>query len=196
MLRLFLTVFATAASITAPSADNWPQWRGPSRNGISSEKNLPTAWSQVQNVAWKLAMPAWSGSTPIVWGDRVFLNVADDLKIREGVNLHLWCVNRATGTLLWQRPLASGNHQERKQNMSTPSPVTDGTRVWVMTGTGILKSFDFDGRELWMRDIQKDYGRFGLNWGYGSSPLLDGDSLYIQVLHGMKTDDPSYLLRI
>ena len=80
-------------------------------------------------------MPAWSGSTPIVWGDRVFLNVADDLKA-QGINLHLWCVNRSSGTLLWQRPLGTGNHQERKQNMSTPSPVTDGSRVWVMTGTG------------------------------------------------------------
>ena len=80
--------------------------------------------------------------------------------------------------------------------MSSPSPVTDGTDVWVMTGTGILKAFDFAGKELWARDIQKDYGAFGLNWGYGSSPLLHGDSLYVQVLHGMKTDDPSYLLRI
>ena len=65
-----------------------------------------------------------------------------------------------------------------------------------MTGTGILKAFDFSGKELWMRDIQKEYGRFGLNWGYGSSPMLLGDSLFVQVLHGMKTDDPSYILRI
>src|SRR5258708_34647479 len=65
-----------------------------------------------------------------------------------------------------------------------------------MTGTGILKAFDFAGQELWGRDIQKDYGAFGLNWGYGSSPLLHGDSLFVQVLHGMRTDDPSYLLRI
>jgi outer membrane protein assembly factor BamB len=84
----------------------------------------------------------------------------------------------------------------QKQNMSSPSPVTDGTSIWVMTGTGILKAFDFDGRELWSRDIQKDYGRFGLNWGYGSSPLLFENSLYVQVLHGMNTDAPSYLLRI
>ncbi len=194
-IRLLVTLLATASAIAAPHAENWPQWRGPSRNGVSAEKNLPVSWSQVANVAWKLPMPAWSGSTPIVWGDRVFLNVADDLKT-QGINLHLWCVNRSTGTLLWQRPLGTGNHQERKQNMSTPSPVTDGSRVWVMTGTGILKAFDFEGRELWMRDIQKDYGRFGLNWGYGSSPLLDGDSLFVQVLHGMRTDDPSYLLRI
>jgi outer membrane protein assembly factor BamB len=65
-----------------------------------------------------------------------------------------------------------------------------------MTGNGIVKAFDFAGNELWARDIQKDYGRFGLNWGYGSSPLLYEDALYIQVLHGMKTRDPSYLLRI
>ena len=84
----------------------------------------------------------------------------------------------------------------RKQNMSSPSPVTDGRTVWVMTGTGMLKAFDFDGKELWMRDIQKDYGRFGLQWGYASSPLLHEDSLYVQVLHGMNTDDPSYVLRI
>src|SRR5262249_13412162 len=56
--------------------------------------------------------------------------------------------------------------------------------------------FDFSGKEQWARDIQKDYGRFGLNWGYGSSPLLYGDSLFVQVLHGMRTDDPSYILRI
>jgi outer membrane protein assembly factor BamB len=65
-----------------------------------------------------------------------------------------------------------------------------------MTGTGVLKGFDFAGKELWSRDIQKDYGEFGLNWGYASSPLLFEDSLYVQVLHGMKTDDPSYVLRI
>jgi outer membrane protein assembly factor BamB len=65
-----------------------------------------------------------------------------------------------------------------------------------MTGTGILKGFDFKGNARWSRDIQAEYGRFGLNWGYASSPLLHGDALYVQVLHGMKTDDPSYLLRI
>jgi len=165
-------------------------------NGLSAEKNLPVRWNHAENITWKLPLPAWSGSTPIVWGDRLFLNVADDLKVAHGDNLHVWCIDRTKGTIAWQRPLGSGNHQERKQNMSTPSPVTDGTRVWVMTGTGILKAFDFDGKELWMRDIQKDYGRFGLNWGYGSSPLLHADSLYVQVLHGMRTDDPSYLLRI
>jgi outer membrane protein assembly factor BamB len=92
--------------------------------------------------------------------------------------------------------LGGGNTKMRKQNMSSPSPVTDGTAVYVMTGTGILTAFDFEGNELWERDIQADYGEFGLNWGYASSPLLYGDSLYIQVLHGMKTDDPSYVLSV
>ena len=177
-------------------AENWPQWRGPTLNGLSAERNLPVRWSKTENVAWKLPLPAWSGSTPIVWSDRIFLNVADDLKVRDGNNLNLWCVDRTKGTVLWKRPLGGGNHQERKQNMSTPSPVTDGTLVWVMTGTGILKAFDFNGAEKWARDIPKDYGRFGLNWGYGSSPLLHGDALYVQVLHGMRTHDPSYVLRI
>jgi outer membrane protein assembly factor BamB len=171
-------------------AGNWPQWRGPSLNGVSDETGLPVKWDQHANVTWKLAMPSWSGSTPIIWGDRIFLNVA------EGDNLQLWSVDRNKGEVQWKRPLSGGNVKMRKQNMSSPSPVTDGSGVWVMTGTGILKAFDFSGKELWARDIQKDYGRFGLNWGYASSPLLHEDALYVQVLHGMHTDDPSYVLRI
>jgi outer membrane protein assembly factor BamB len=189
-------LFCLCASIASMQAEQWPQWRGPALNGLSTEKNLPLRWSKTENVTWSLELPAWSGSTPIVWGDRIFLNVAEDLKQRDGDNLFLWCVDRNSGRVSWKRPLGGGNHQERKQNMSTPSPVTDGRSVWAMTGTGVLKAFDLEGKELWARDIQKDYGRFGLNWGYGSSPLLEGDSLYVQVLHGMRTRDPSYLLRI
>lgn len=171
-------------------AENWPQWRGPSLNGISGEQNLPVRWSTSENVAWKLGMPSKTGATPIIWGNRIFLNVAD------GGNLYLWCVDKAKGEPLWKKPIAGGNYQINKQNMSSPSPVTDGTAVFAMTGVGVLKAFDFAGNELWVRDIQQDYGKFGLNWGYASSPLLYGDSLYVEVLHGMKTKDPSYLLRI
>jgi outer membrane protein assembly factor BamB len=177
--------------IVAPvSAEHWPQWRGPMLNGISSEKNLPVKWSTSENVAWKLAVPERSGSTPIVWGEHLFLNVG------EGSELSLWAVDRGKGVVRWKRPLGGGNRRMMKQQMSSPSPVTDGRAVWIMTGTGVLKAFDFDGKELWGRDIQKEYGRFGLQWGYASSPLLHEDSLYVQVLHGMHTDDPSYLLRI
>ena len=195
ILRHIVVVVALSATVSL-HAENWPQWRGPSLNGVSAERSLPIRWSKTENVTWKLDLPAWSGSTPIVWGDHVFLSVAEDLRQQNGDNLFLWCIDRGKGTVLWRRPLGSGNHQEQKQNMSSPSPVTDGRRVWVMTGTGILKAFDFTGKELWARDIQRDYGRFGLNWGYGSSPLLHGDALFVQVLHGMRTRDPSYVLRI
>jgi outer membrane protein assembly factor BamB len=105
-------------------------------------------------------------------------------------------VDRTSGAVRWKRPLGDGNRRMMKQQMSSPSPVTDGRWVWVMTGTGVLKAFDFAGKESWTRDVQAEYGRFGLQWGYASSPLLFEDSLYVQVLHGMHTDDPSYLLRI
>jgi outer membrane protein assembly factor BamB len=191
MLVRITQVFAIVILLVSiASADNWPQWRGPNLNGLSNEKNLPAQWTTEENVAWKLSMPGWSGSTPIVWRDRIFLNVAD------GNDIYLWCVDRAKGDLLWKKLLGSGNVKMRKQNMSSPSPVTDGKSVYVMTGTGLLKGFDFNGTELWSRDIQKDYGKFGLNWGYASSPLLFEDSLYVQVLHGMKTDDASYVMRI
>ena len=185
--QLFVVLFLLTAVVRA---ENWPQWRGPNLNGFSTEKNLPERWTVDQNVVWKLAMPSWSGSTPIIWRDSIFLNVAD------GGNLFLWSVDRRKGTVLWKRSLGGGDVKLRKQNMSSPSPVTDGRSVYVMTGTGILKGFDFSGKELWSRDIQKDYGEFGLNWGYASSPLLLDDALYVQVLHGMKTDAPSYVMRI
>jgi outer membrane protein assembly factor BamB len=184
-LPLFLIIVASIAC-----ADNWPQWRGPTMNGVSTEKNLPLRWTTEQNIVWKLALPGLSGSTPIIWRDKVFLNVAD------GDDLYLWCVDRATGTLAWKKLLGNGNVKMRKQNMSSPSPVTDGKSVYVMTGTGVLKGLDFSGNQLWTRDLQREYGAFGLNWGYASSPLLTNDALYIQVLHGMKTDDPSYVMRV
>ncbi|HUQ92482.1 MAG TPA: PQQ-binding-like beta-propeller repeat protein [Bryobacteraceae bacterium] len=170
--------------------ENWPQWRGPNLDGSSGEKNLPVKWSKTENVTWRIDMPSRSGSTPIIWGEKIFLNVAD------GDNLELWCLHREKGNVLWKRPIAGGNFKINKQNMSSPSPVTDGKNVYVLIGTGIMKGFDFEGKELWIRDIQKDYGKFGLNWGYGSSALLYADALYVPVMHGMKTDDPSYVLRI
>ena len=183
-------VAGAALAAVLVSAD-WPQWRGPELRGSSPERGLPVRWSARENVAFKLALPAGGASTPIVSGDRVFLNVAD------GDAVQLWCVDRRSGSVAWKRPLGSGaGHAHRKHNMATPSPVTDGARVFALTGNGVLKGFDLAGGELWTRDIQKEYGAFGLMWGYGSSPLLHDGVLYVPVLHGMKTDDPSYLLGI
>jgi outer membrane protein assembly factor BamB len=145
------------------------------------------------NVSWKLPLPAYSGSTPIIWGDTIFLSVATAANTGA---LELWAVDRSKQVVKWKRPLADSNHMERKQNMSSPSPVTDGKYVWVMTGLGVFKAFDFAGKEIWARNLQTEYGKFGLNWGYASSPLLRDDALYVQVLHGMRTDDPSYILKI
>ena len=127
-------------SLVSPLAENWPQWRGPDLNGVSHEKNLPVKWSRDENVAWKLALPSRSGATPVIWGDRIFLNVADK------DDIFLWCVDRTRGAVIWKKFLTSGNYKINKQNMSSPSPVTDGTHVYIMTGNGILKAFDFDGK--------------------------------------------------
>jgi outer membrane protein assembly factor BamB len=190
MTRFSVWVLLGVLTIATVSADNWPQWRGPQLNGASRETGLPLKWTPEENIAWKLPLPDFSGSTPVVWENYIFLNVA------QGSELSLWCVDRRGPTVLWKAPFGAGNHIERKQNMSSPSPVTDGTSVFAITGTGILKGFDFKGKELWARDIQRDYGAFGLNYGYASSPLLHEDALFLQVLHGMKTDAPSYVLRI
>ena len=174
---------------TSLTAEDWPNWRGPRRDGHSADAGVPTSWSANEGIAWKVEMPTWSGSTPIVWGDYVFVSTADGGErvegrgygargqAREGAAdsaadaLSLWCIDRNTGKVLWKRGLGGGNRQIFKQNMSSPSPVTDGEHVWALTGAGVLKGFDLDGKEIWSRDIQKEYGRFGLMWGYASSPL-------------------------
>ena len=126
MKRLLMTSLSLAiAAVVTLSADNWPHWRGPAMNGTSTETGLPIKWSATENITWKLAMPGRSGSTPIIWGNTIFLNVGDRQQHRG---------SRAVGSgpeqrqVLWKRPIAGGNHIERKQNMSSPSPVTDGRR--------------------------------------------------------------------
>jgi outer membrane protein assembly factor BamB len=191
LARVLALVFAAGVSL---AADNWPQWRGPNLNGVTSETGLPLKWGASENITWKLALPTLSGSTPIVWGDSIFLSVAEGAN--EGDPLSLWCVSRGDGSVRWKKAMGSGNRKVRKGDMTSPSPVTDGKTVWLLTGTGVVKAFDFAGNELWVRDLQKEYGPFGLNHGYGSSPLLYGGALYIPVLHGMNTDDPSYLVKL
>ena len=192
MSRRVLMLASIALLSAVPlGAEHWPQWRGPRLNGVSAETNLPVKWGTKENVTWSLPLPERSGATPIIWGDHLFLNTGEG-----GPNLALWSINRNTGAVQWKRPLGAGNRRVMKQQMSSPSPVTDGRTVWVMTGTGLLRAFDFAGKELWLRDLQRDYGPFGINHGYASSPLLHDDSLFVQVLHGFTTDDPSYVLRI
>jgi outer membrane protein assembly factor BamB len=191
VLPLAFLLVLTAGPV---AGENWPQWRGPNLNGVSGEKNVPLKWSATENVTWKLPVPNVSGSTPVIWGDHVFLSIATGPA--ETDSLEIWSVNRADGSVRWKAPMGRGNQKVRKGDMTSPSPVTDGKTVWLLTGTGVVKAFDFQGKELWARDLQKDYGKFGLNHGYGSSPLLYQGALFIPVLHGMNTDDPSYLVKL
>src|SRR5258708_28803993 len=110
-MRLLLLPALLLVSL-AVSAENWPQWRGPTLNTISGESNLPVKWSAEENIAWKLPLPDRSGATPIIWGDHIFLNVAGG----DG-NLYLWCVDRRGPKIEWKRELGGGDHRERKQNM-------------------------------------------------------------------------------
>src|SRR5215510_8013209 len=111
MRKLFwVTCALMAATTTIFAADNWPNWRGPTLNGVSAETGLPSHWSATENVAWKLPLPAFSGSTPIIWGDRVFLNVATHAS--SGA-LELWAIDRTSQAVAWKRPIAGGNNMQR-----------------------------------------------------------------------------------
>jgi outer membrane protein assembly factor BamB len=202
MKRLLIGSVIVAGILQA----NWPQWRGPESNGSSpAAKNLPVTWSQTENVLWRTKLPSWSAATPVIWQDTIFITSAEEGSAQlnsqsrsapSGSNpdkLFLLAINRKDGAILWRKQIDSGNQIYRKQNSASPSAITDGKNVWIMTGNGKLTSFKMDGSEVWKRDIQADYGQFGLNHGYASTPLLRGDRLYVQVLHGMKTDDPSYV---
>ncbi len=216
---LMLAVLSIAGFIQAE--DNWPHWRGPHHNGISDAINLPMKWSATENIVWKIPLPSWSAATPIIWGDRIFITSPsksepkpepEQKQVQEqsqtqrrrrrsaldpgGPKLLLLCISKKDGKILWERELDDKNQIHRKQNDATPSPVTDGRYVWAVTGTGKVAAIDMNGKPVWMKDLQKDYGPFGHNWGYGSSPLLHDGSLIVEVLHGMKTDDPSYIVSL
>ena len=200
------TLLLSGILIASGLQANWPQWRGPNSNGsTTAARNLPVTWSQTENVVWKTKLPSWSAATPIVWQDTIFVTSAEEGFSRLGGpragekvpdKIFLLALSRKDGKVRWSQQIDSGNQLFRKQNSASPSPITDGKNVWIVTGNGKFACFTMDGKEVWKRDIQADYGRFGLNHGYASTPLLHGDRLYVQVLHGMKTDDPSYVFAV
>jgi len=207
MKRLLITLVAIAG--LAAANDSWPQWRGPNLDGTSTSTGLPVRWSTSENVAWRTKLPSWAAATPIIWGDTVFVTSAEkgsslnrpNSRLFEGGDadrdqLYLIAISRQDGKVRWQQSIGRGNRIGNKQNMASPSPVTDGEHVWVANGNGELRCFDFAGRQIWLRDLQADYGKFGVQFGYGSSPLLHQGVLYLQNLQGMFTDDPSYVLAI
>lgn len=177
-LSLALALF-TSTGLAAQRAEtgNWPQWRGPNFNGSTEATNLPIHWSRTENVAWSAPLPGYSGATPIIWGDAVFVSSPSAEK-----ELLLICFARKTGEVRWTRKVASGDRDRGRNNMASPSPVADGRSVFVLFATGDLAAFDFEGKELWKRNLAAEYGRFANMWIYGSSPMLYEGRLFVQVL--------------
>ena len=164
-------------AVSGLQAENWGHWRGPEYNGSTTETGLPETWSKTEGVAWVTPLPGYSGATPVVWGDSVFVSSPDEEK-----NLTLLCLDRKDGKVRWQKIVSAGDREKGRNNMASPSPVTDGKSVFVIFGTGDLAAFDFSGKELWKRNLAKEYGRFANMWLYGASPLLYEGRLYVQVL--------------
>ncbi|MGC4006643.1 MAG: PQQ-binding-like beta-propeller repeat protein [Pirellulales bacterium] len=162
-------------------AENWPQWRGPKNDGIGTSKNLPIEWDVAagRNVAWKLPLPGPAGATPVVWGNKLFLTSTDK------DDLLLICVSTDDGTEQWRKVVGVGDKTAHgdEGNSCSPSPSTDGKHVWVMMGTGDLACYDFTGKEVWKKDLQKEYGKFDIQFGMTSSPVLDGERLFLQLIH-------------
>jgi len=175
VLRIAIAVFGASHSLRA---DNWPQWRGPLLNGSSSEKDLPVRFSKTENVQWAVDLPGPSAATPIIWGDRIFVNSVDP-KAKTTLAI---CLDRTTGKELWRHETGAGMNQDDRSNYASPSPVTDGKLVWFFYGHGELITFDFEGKKVWARNIQKDYGPFAFLWTFSTSPLLFDGKLYLQVL--------------
>ena len=173
MSRLFRFVLLAGFLAVLPSAraENWPEFRGPGRQGISGEKNLPIKWGKSENIAWSSAVPGVSWSTPIVWDNRVFLTTATD----EGQSCRVLALDAATGKTVWDREVFRQvpRKKETRNSYSTPTPVTDGKRVYAVFSDGGFAALDFAGNIAWTNRDYPFYSQHGL----GASPVLSGGLL-------------------
>jgi outer membrane protein assembly factor BamB len=192
-LALGLSLGLVSAAV---QAGDWPQFRGPN-GGVSDERQLPVEWGGSKNVRWKVRIPGYGWSSPIVWGDKVLVTTAVGEKqkapLRKGPGkgedappeeLYRWevhCLDAATGKTMWKQVAA-----ERKPPIAThlsntyasETPVTDGERVYAYFGMVGVFCYDLSGKLLWSKDLGA-YRMQG-NWGTSSSPALDGQRLFIQ----------------
>jgi outer membrane protein assembly factor BamB len=162
-----LPLLLLLASSSALLAAHWPAWRGANGDGVTTETDLPMRWSATEGIRWKVALPERGNSTPVVWGDRIFLTQ------NIGNRRALLCLDRKDGKTLWQ---AGPEWTEKELTHGTNpfcsgSAVTDGERVIAWFGSAGLWCWDFSGKELWHVDL----GKQEHIWGYGSSPVLHGD---------------------
>jgi outer membrane protein assembly factor BamB len=174
------------------SAGNWPQWRGLGGDGVSTETGLPLTWSEKDNVVWKCPLPGEGASTPAIWGDAIFLTTQD------GDKLLLFKLDKRSGQVAWTRQVGSGEARReaprkeqkfhRLHNLASPSPVTDGERVVVHFGNGDLAAYDFAGKQLWERDLQREHGIYTIWWGHANSPVLYRDLVISVCMQDSLTD--------
>jgi outer membrane protein assembly factor BamB len=202
VLAATVVCFSTAA----PSrAADWPQFRGPGGSATSADRNLPVEWGLDKNVAWKVKIPGYGWSSPIAWGDKVFVTtaVADrqarptgSANWRDGFNgkadtVYQWevyCLRATDGTAVWKQTAARRKPTFAVNSSNTyasETPVTDGERVWACFGETGVFCFDMDGRQLWHKDLGV-YPTFGSH-GTGASPVLDGERLFLQCDNDQKS---------
>jgi outer membrane protein assembly factor BamB len=170
MKRPLVSLAVLLACCAVLQAENWPAWRGPTGQGFCAEKNVLLKWSNKGKVKWKVPLENQGNSTPVVWGDRIFLTQAN----KGGTVRSLLCFARADGKLLWQKDVKY-NQKERNWNDSwycNASPVTDGKRVVISHGSAGMYCYDFEGKELWKRT---DLGSWTHAFGNASSPILYGE---------------------
>src|SRR5262245_1593016 len=183
MYRVTALLFTCLFLGTPAGAENWPAWRGPHASGVSGEHELPLTWGPADNVRWKVPLPGPGNSTPVVWGDRVFLTQALD----GGKRRALIAFRRTDGKKLWQGevpcPVQETTHPQNPP--CSASPVTDGQGVYAHLGSAGVLAYEPGGKKLWHRDLGPVLHR----WGNGSSPVLYHDLLI--VFHG--PGEPAFL---
>jgi len=175
-----LALLALSPIIFAASPpEAWTGFRG-TGDSVTSAKQLPLKWSDSENIAWKVDLPGYGQSSPVVWKERVFVtSVEGDMK----ETLHILRLDLATGKTIWKKNF-SGTFQAKNNDYSSKAPCTpavNADRVFALFDSGDVFAFDHDGKELWRRNLTKDYGDFTNNHGIGTSPVLVGDTLLILV---------------
>lgn len=181
--------------------ENWTRFRGPNGQGVSKAVDLPVKWSAEENIAWKTDIPGEGWSSPIVWGDHVFLTSTTS----EGKNCHVIAVDRKTGKILWDKLVfmqEANQHRHEMNSYATPTPVTDGKAVYAVFSGGSFVALDFSGKILWVNSDLDFYSHHGL----GASPVLYNDLLLLAVNPSSREEptklgwqepwDKSYLLAL
>ena len=192
VLVAFILLLALHTAQSKLCAENWPGWRGPTGQGICRETNLPVTWSTTENVRWKTPLPDGGNSSPVVWGDRVFLtqasgrtrqpleNARNDTSIGAFMvaeKRSVICIDRTSGETVWQRDIAYKEPEltHGTNPLCSATPVTDGERVIAHHGSAGLVCYDMEGKLLWTHEHEKLHHI----WGNASSPILYHDLVII-----------------